>query len=137
CPGPRQDLDGASLLEGPGDHPVACVTDTRVAGVRADSHRLPGLEKTENPRAGLRLVLLPVGDDRFRTVNAVFLEKDPRVPGILTGQDVQLSEHPYGPQGHVLQVPDRRCNDEKLRHGIIPREYISFSLIGAERRQYL
>ena len=55
------------------------------------------------------LVVLEVGGGGSRLSRAP--QQLPRVPGVLAGDERDLAQDPQRPQGHVLEVPERRRDD--------------------------
>ena len=48
-----------------------------------------------------------------RTADAVMMQKDAGMPGILRGDDVSLFQRFQSPQGDVLQIPNRGWDDRQ------------------------
>ena len=82
------------------------IGDTRRSGVRHTGNRL-SFEHTVHqcPRLRHLIVFMVAG---HRRVDIEVIEKPDASPGILRGDQIRFLQDPDRPEGHILQIPDRR-----------------------------
>ena len=108
---PGQGLDVVPRGGGSGHEPLSGVGDRRRAGVRDERDRLARREAREDLVRSVVLVVLVAGKARRR--KAVPCEEVVRAARVLAENDARRGERLAGPGGQVVQVADRRRDDEE------------------------
>ena len=76
-----------------------------------------------------RLVLIELVVALHRDVNVVMLHQDTRCTRVLCQDKVGLLKHIHSPEGHILQIADRRWNNIELCHSSI---FITGARVGSK-----
>src|SRR5205814_2266416 len=107
----RDRLDTMTGVYRRGDELLARVRDDRRAGVGDERDRLPAFEPLEGLRNSPVLVVLVTGD--LRCGQPVTGEEVSRSPCVLAQDDRGCRERVLGARREVVEVPDRRRDDEE------------------------